>query len=212
MHHSCTIYIIKLTIDELKTRQSVNKIYYIIVCIFTLKFPKFGNFNSEIRTIFVTSFALSVDKRKRHLFATRNSVIREVPFLRVEKNFARVYVPLRLYRCANCESHLKSEFIARCDWCRNSPWERCPGMNETSWLCKRAGLPRRSKPVNAKVFHFECYSSLSFRRRRSRRRLLLSLKNRRGFTSDAVRALNCRTTNTTWHSEFVDRTCFAAIG
>lgn len=92
-------------------------------------------------TIFVILFALSVDKRKRNLFATRYSVVDSEEFLRIEKKKfrSRVCAALRLYRYANCESHLKSEFIVRCDWCCNSPWEKCPGMNETSWLCKRAG-------------------------------------------------------------------------
>lgn len=68
---------------------------------------------------------------------------------------ARVtYAPLRLSRYADnyWREPSRNELTAtRCGWCGN-PWEKCHRMNETSKLCKR-GLPRRSNPVNAKVFH-----------------------------------------------------------
>lgn len=161
-----------------------NSHIYISVLLITAKYTG----HSSFRLHFLSINGNGIYLRRERL----NCRLRKVPFLRKKKFRSRVRAVRIVSVYANCESRLKSEFTARCDWCRNSSWERCPGMNETSWLCKRAGLPRRSKPVNAKVFHFEYYSSLSFRRRQSHRRLLLN-REAGGFTSDVVRTMNCRT-------------------
>ncbi|TGZ32374.1 hypothetical protein DBV15_07450 [Temnothorax longispinosus] len=53
-----------------------------------------------------------------------------------------------------------------------------PSSQERVYREMRLRCCNSTKPVNAKVFHFECYSSLSFRRRQSRRRLLLNSRSR----------------------------------